>query len=88
MLRSYRGSPPENPQRPMVWLSLYDDATREAYDNATIVREALKEVGKRVDQLSMSILPGWEEGSFLGEPRDEPKLLPQMFEDLEDHAEP
>ena len=88
MLQSYASSTPDNPKYPAVWLSLYEDSTGETYDHPGIVREALKEIGKRVDKLSMPLVQGREEGSFLGEPGDESGILSQMFEDIDDHAEP
>lgn len=88
MLESYRRSIPEGAQNPVVWISLYDDRTGEANDDPYSVREALKAVGKRVDKLSLPLLPGWEEGSLLGEPGEDSGILPQMYEDMEDHAEP
>ena len=86
MLQSYAHNPPDNPKHPVVWLSLYEDSTGEVYDHPGIVGKALKEVGKRVDKLSMPLVQGWEEVSFLDEPGDESGILPQMFEDVDNRA--
>jgi len=70
-----------NPIRHYAWLSVVDNETYEESDAPEDVRAALESVGKRVDKLHLSVLSGWEEGSFLGEPRQEDSLLSQMRED-------